>query len=86
MSTDNLPLIAFLIILFLAVYMLPTVIAAVRGHPNVMPIAIVNFFFRLDCNWLRRLSCVVVYRNRPEALAGPQSVGAVAGRQLRHIR
>ena len=25
--------------------MLPTVIAAVRGHPNVMPIAIVNFFF-----------------------------------------
>ena len=45
MSTDNLPLISFLIILFLAAYMLPTVIAAVRGHPNVMPIAIVNFFF-----------------------------------------
>ena len=45
MSTDMQPMIAFFVILFLAVYMLPTVIAAVRGHPNVMPIAIINLFF-----------------------------------------
>lgn len=46
-------LVSILCILCASLYMIPTFIAILRGHNNVLPICIVNFFFGISVvGWL----------------------------------
>jgi hypothetical protein len=63
---------SILAVLGLLLYLLPTWVAAVRGHPNAAPIAVINVLLGWSLvGWAVALAWSVSYID-PETLPGPQ--------------